>query len=204
MIGRENTMFIAFGIEGVGIWAALYARATIGLVRDPLRVGVFAWGEIYSLFPSTCTDTLPGSKFATTNLLACLYRQRHRQPCWYGSQITCSSPPAAGTRVFVSPSGGEYPRLAARDRVLKPGARLWSRTRRPPSAPNRTIYALLHSALSQGDERFFFARYLDRSDILRTCCGPWRIAPACCQRQRVQGTSVLAATLRAPRHDRKR
>jgi OFA family oxalate/formate antiporter-like MFS transporter len=26
----------------------------------------FAWGEIYSLFPSTCTDTF-GSKFATTN-----------------------------------------------------------------------------------------------------------------------------------------
>src|SRR5262249_8608846 len=27
---------------------------------------VFAWGEIYSLFPSTCTDTF-GAKFATTN-----------------------------------------------------------------------------------------------------------------------------------------
>jgi OFA family oxalate/formate antiporter-like MFS transporter len=26
----------------------------------------FAWGEIYSLFPSTCTDTF-GPKFATTN-----------------------------------------------------------------------------------------------------------------------------------------
>ena len=26
----------------------------------------FAWGEIYSLFPSTCTDTF-GSKFAATN-----------------------------------------------------------------------------------------------------------------------------------------
>ncbi len=26
----------------------------------------FAWGEIYSLFPSTCTDTF-GAKFATTN-----------------------------------------------------------------------------------------------------------------------------------------
>jgi len=26
----------------------------------------FAWGEIYSLFPSTCTDTF-GTKFATTN-----------------------------------------------------------------------------------------------------------------------------------------
>ena len=26
----------------------------------------FTWGEIYSLFPATCTDTY-GSKFATTN-----------------------------------------------------------------------------------------------------------------------------------------
>ena len=65
-LGRENTMFIAFGIEGIGIWA-LYM-----LGHDPvwfvLLSGLvfFAWGEIYSLFPSTCTDTF-GAKFATTN-----------------------------------------------------------------------------------------------------------------------------------------
>jgi OFA family oxalate/formate antiporter-like MFS transporter len=66
MIGRENTMFIAFGLEGIGIWA-LYM-----LGQNPvwfvLLSGIvfFAWGEIYSLFPSTCTDTF-GAKFATTN-----------------------------------------------------------------------------------------------------------------------------------------
>ena len=65
-IGRENTMFIAFFLEGVGIFA-LYK-----LGADPvwfvLLSGIvfFAWGEIYSLFPSTCTDTF-GVKFATTN-----------------------------------------------------------------------------------------------------------------------------------------
>jgi len=65
-IGRENTMFIAFGIEGVGIYF-LYLLGT-----DPFWFVVlsglvfFAWGEIYSLFPSTATDTF-GSKFATTN-----------------------------------------------------------------------------------------------------------------------------------------
>ena len=65
-IGRENTMFIAFGIEGIGIWA-LYM-----LGHDPVWFVIlsglvfFAWGEIYSLFPSTCTDTF-GAKFATTN-----------------------------------------------------------------------------------------------------------------------------------------
>jgi MFS transporter, OFA family, oxalate/formate antiporter len=66
MIGRENTMFIAFGLEGIGIWA-LYM-----LGQNPvwfvLLSGLvfFAWGEIYSLFPSTCTDTF-GAKYATTN-----------------------------------------------------------------------------------------------------------------------------------------
>jgi OFA family oxalate/formate antiporter-like MFS transporter len=65
-IGRENTMFIAFFIEGVGIFA-LYK-----LGHDPVWFVIlsglvfFAWGEIYSLFPSTCTDTF-GTKFATTN-----------------------------------------------------------------------------------------------------------------------------------------
>jgi len=65
-IGRENTMFIAFFIEGAGIFA-LYK-----LGHDPLWFVIlsglvfFAWGEIYSLFPSTCTDTF-GTRFATTN-----------------------------------------------------------------------------------------------------------------------------------------
>jgi OFA family oxalate/formate antiporter-like MFS transporter len=65
-IGRENTMFIAFALEAVGI----VALAKFG--QDPfwfvILTGLvfFAWGEIYSLFPSTCGDTY-GSKFATTN-----------------------------------------------------------------------------------------------------------------------------------------
>jgi len=65
-IGRENTMFIAFFIEGVGIFA-LYK-----LGHDPVWFVIlsglvfFAWGEIYSLFPSTCTDPF-GTRFATTN-----------------------------------------------------------------------------------------------------------------------------------------
>src|SRR5947207_4122727 len=65
-IGRENTMFIAFGLEAVGIWAL----SVFG--QDPLMFVIlsglvfFAWGEIYSLFPSTCTDVY-GAKYATTN-----------------------------------------------------------------------------------------------------------------------------------------
>ena len=65
-IGRENTMFIAFGLEAVGIWAL----GAFG--QDPVHFVIlsgivfFAWGEIYSLFPSTCTDVY-GVKYATTN-----------------------------------------------------------------------------------------------------------------------------------------
>jgi OFA family oxalate/formate antiporter-like MFS transporter len=65
-IGRENTMFIAFLLEGIGIYALLLFAA------NPLSFVIlsglvfFAWGEIYSLFPATCTD-IYGKKFATTN-----------------------------------------------------------------------------------------------------------------------------------------
>src|SRR5262249_18734670 len=65
-IGRENTMFIAFLLEGIGIYALLQFSA------DPLMFVLlsglvfFAWGEIYSLFPATCTD-IYGRSYATTN-----------------------------------------------------------------------------------------------------------------------------------------
>lgn len=65
-IGRENTMFIAFAIEAVGILAlSKYGQSPVAFV---LLTGIvfFAWGEIYSLFPATCGDTY-GPKFAATN-----------------------------------------------------------------------------------------------------------------------------------------
>ena len=65
-IGRENTMFIAFLAEGVGIYA-LYLLAANPLWFVILSgIVFFAWGEIYSLFPATCTD-IYGRKYATTN-----------------------------------------------------------------------------------------------------------------------------------------
>src|SRR2546428_3123351 len=65
-IGRENTMFIAFTLEGIAIFLLLTFAA------HPLWFAVcsgltfFAWGEIYSLFPALCGD-LFGRKFATVN-----------------------------------------------------------------------------------------------------------------------------------------
>jgi len=66
LIGRENTMFVAFLIEGLGIYALLYFAANPLLFVILSGLVFFAWGEIYSLFPATCTD-IYGRKFATTN-----------------------------------------------------------------------------------------------------------------------------------------
>jgi OFA family oxalate/formate antiporter-like MFS transporter len=66
-IGREYTMAIAFGLGGISYWLL----GSVGTA--PWAFVIFAglifltWGEIFSLFPSTCTDSF-GPKYATTNL----------------------------------------------------------------------------------------------------------------------------------------
>ena len=70
-LGRENTMFLAFTLEGIAMAVWLAMRS------DPLAFALlsglvfFGWGEIFSLFPSTLTDTF-GTKHATRNY-GCLY-----------------------------------------------------------------------------------------------------------------------------------
>ena len=55
-IGRENTMFIAFSLEALAVFGVLH------LIRHPVHFIVltgltfFAWGEIFSLFPSIVGD----------------------------------------------------------------------------------------------------------------------------------------------------
>jgi len=65
-IGRENTMFIAFLLEGLAMAAWLQFRADPILFILLSGVVFFGWGEIFSLFPSTLTDTF-GERHATTN-----------------------------------------------------------------------------------------------------------------------------------------
>jgi OFA family oxalate/formate antiporter-like MFS transporter len=66
-IGREATMAIAFGLGGFAYWllGALGAAPWAFVLFAALIF--LTWGEIFSLFPSTCTDTF-GPKFATVNL----------------------------------------------------------------------------------------------------------------------------------------
>ncbi len=65
-IGRENTMIIAFTLGG----ASYLLLGSVG--NQPWLFVLFAalifftWGEIFSLFPSTCTDAF-GPKYATVN-----------------------------------------------------------------------------------------------------------------------------------------
>ena len=65
-IGRELTMFIAFSLECLAILVlfAFIDRPALFVVLTGLVF--FGWGEIFSLFPSTLTDTF-GPKYAATN-----------------------------------------------------------------------------------------------------------------------------------------
>jgi OFA family oxalate/formate antiporter-like MFS transporter len=65
-IGRENTMVIAFSLEGTAMTLWLLTRSHPALFVIMSGVVLFGWGEIFSLFPSTLTDTY-GTKYATTN-----------------------------------------------------------------------------------------------------------------------------------------
>ena len=65
-IGREYTMAIAFGLGGIAYWLlGSFGANPWGFVICAALI-FFTWGEIFSLFPSTCTDTF-GPKYATTN-----------------------------------------------------------------------------------------------------------------------------------------
>ncbi len=65
-IGRENTMGLAFGLEAAAILLLLIFRQDAPAFVALSGLVFFGWGEIFSLFPSTLTDTF-GSRYATTN-----------------------------------------------------------------------------------------------------------------------------------------
>jgi OFA family oxalate/formate antiporter-like MFS transporter len=65
-LGRENTMFVAFALEALGIWAlSRFGSNPVAFVLLSGTVFLF-WGEIFSLFPATVGDVF-GARYATTN-----------------------------------------------------------------------------------------------------------------------------------------
>ncbi|HEV2630062.1 MAG TPA: oxalate/formate MFS antiporter [Pseudolabrys sp.] len=66
-IGREYTMAIAFTLGAASYWLLGSAGGSPWAFVTFAAMIFLTWGEIYSLFPSTCTDSF-GPKFATVNL----------------------------------------------------------------------------------------------------------------------------------------
>jgi len=78
-IGRENTMFIAFGAEGLAILLLLKLAHIPVMFVILSGLVFFAWGEIYSLFPAIAGD-LFGQKFCHHELRCAVHGQGHRLP----------------------------------------------------------------------------------------------------------------------------
>jgi OFA family oxalate/formate antiporter-like MFS transporter len=66
-IGREYTMAIAFAASGIGYWLLGAAGSHPWAFVAFAALIFLTWGEIFSLFPSICTDTF-GAQFATLNV----------------------------------------------------------------------------------------------------------------------------------------
>jgi OFA family oxalate/formate antiporter-like MFS transporter len=65
-IGREPTMAIAFTLGGASYWLLAVAGHSPWFFVVAAAAVFFTWGEIFSLFPSTCTD-LFGTRYASAN-----------------------------------------------------------------------------------------------------------------------------------------
>jgi len=65
-IGREYTMALAFSLEAVAILVLFAFLDNPAMFVVLTGLVFFGWGEIFSLFPSTLTDTF-GPKYAATN-----------------------------------------------------------------------------------------------------------------------------------------
>lgn len=81
-IGRENSMFIAFGLQGFSIlWLLSLLKNPVGFVVAS-GAAFFFWGEMYSLFPATVGD-LYGRRYAATNY-GLMYTAKGVASIWAG------------------------------------------------------------------------------------------------------------------------
>ncbi|HLH90961.1 MAG TPA: oxalate/formate MFS antiporter [Xanthobacteraceae bacterium] len=65
-IGRESTMALAFSLEAIAILILFFFLDHPAMFVVLTGLVFFGWGEIFSLFPSTLTDTF-GPRYAATN-----------------------------------------------------------------------------------------------------------------------------------------
>jgi MFS transporter, OFA family, oxalate/formate antiporter len=125
-LGRENTMCLAFGLEAAAMTAWLLVR------NDPLLFVLlsglvfFGWGEIFSLFPSTLTDTF-GPKDATRNY-GCLYIAQGIGSIFGGPLASLLHQSAGGwVPVFIVAIAADVTAAVLAVTVLKPMRQAWGR-----------------------------------------------------------------------------
>ncbi len=132
-IGREATMLLAFGLEGLALAAWMLT------LRDPMAfvllsgVVFFGWGEIFSLFPSTLTDTF-GARHATANY-GCLYIAQGVGAV-FGGPLASLLHEAAGSwgPVFGLAIGADLLTAVLAVAALRPMRRRWLAARLPSAA----------------------------------------------------------------------
>jgi MFS transporter, OFA family, oxalate/formate antiporter len=135
-IGRENTMLIAFGLEGTAMTLWLLTRDNPLLFVLLSGLVFFGWGEIFSLFPSTLTDTF-GTKHATANY-GCLYMAQGVGSV-LGGPIAALLHEATGswTPVFAVIITMDFATAALAIFVLKPLRKRWLQARDIAVVPSR-------------------------------------------------------------------
>ncbi len=98
MIGRENTMFIAFGIEGDRHLGALHARPRSGLVRDPVGPRVLRLGRDLFAVPVDLHRYVR-RQIRDHQCRPALYRQGHRGPAGADRELHAAVVRQLGQRV---------------------------------------------------------------------------------------------------------
>jgi oxalate/formate antiporter len=122
-IGRENTMFFAFALEGLAMFVWLITRGDPVLFVLLSGVVFFGWGEIFSLFPSTLTDTF-GTRHATRNY-GCLYIAQGIGSIFGGPMAVLLHDATGGwTSVFAVAIGADLLTAVLAIAVLKPMRRV--------------------------------------------------------------------------------
>jgi OFA family oxalate/formate antiporter-like MFS transporter len=120
-IGRENTMAIAFTLGGLSYLSLGYFGTSPWAFVICAALIFFTWGEIFSLFPSTCTD-LFGSKYATTNAML-LYTAKGTSAWLVPLANISKASSGTWTNVFLTASVVNFAVVLAALFILKPARR---------------------------------------------------------------------------------
>ncbi|WP_428376919.1 oxalate/formate MFS antiporter [Lichenicoccus sp.] len=129
-LGREETMAVAFCAEALAIALLLNFRHNAYAFALLSGVVFFAWGEIFSLFPSVLTDTF-GPRHATTNY-GFLYMAQGVGSLLGGPVAALLHDAAGGwVPVFAITIGLDFATACLAILVLRPLRRQWRATCSP-------------------------------------------------------------------------